>query len=176
MCLATNETPHKCLYKFDRRSMTGVSMPSWLLNQGPVYLQRFRNKSDPQCEPVYLLDVNSSYAHIRLQDGRESTVSTSDLAPSPVHLNVDCDVFNYHDANDSFHTSFVENYALTCNNPLTSQNGRSSEIDSTPVTLDSSENANIENCARDADNFVENAPRRSSRIRRPPKRYGVLEK
>ena len=28
VCLATNETPHSGMFRFDRRSMTGVSMPA----------------------------------------------------------------------------------------------------------------------------------------------------
>ena len=84
VCLATNETPLDRMFKFNRRSMTGVSMPAWLLKEGPVYLRKFiRNKSDPLCERVYLLDANPSYAHVRLSNGNETTVSTSDLAPVP---------------------------------------------------------------------------------------------
>ena len=37
LCLATNDTPHNRMFKFNRRSMTGVSMPTWLLKEGPVY-------------------------------------------------------------------------------------------------------------------------------------------
>ena len=82
VCLATNETPHDRMFKFNRRSMTGVSMHAWLLKEGPVYLRKFiRNKSDPFCERVYLLDANPSY--VRLSNGNETTVSTSDLAPVP---------------------------------------------------------------------------------------------
>ena len=93
LCLATNDTPHNCRFKFNRRSMTGVSMPTWLLKEGPVYLRKFvRNKGDRLCERVYLLDANPSYAHIRLSNRHESTVSTSDLAPSPVNQNFDFDV------------------------------------------------------------------------------------
>ena len=84
VCLATNETPYDRMFKFNRRSMTGVSMPAWLLKEGPVYLRKFiRNKSDPLCERVYLLDANPSYAHVCLSNGNETTVSTSDLAPVP---------------------------------------------------------------------------------------------
>ena len=43
-----------------------------------------------------LLDANPSHAHIRLPKRRESTVSTSDLAPYPETLNSESDtsVFN----------------------------------------------------------------------------------
>ena len=97
LCLATNDTPHNRMFNFIRRAMTRLSMPSWLMNQGPVLLRRFiRNKGDPLCERVLLLDANPSYVHIRLPNGRESTVSTSDLAPYPKTLNYEriTSVFN----------------------------------------------------------------------------------
>ena len=83
-CLATNETPHDRMFKFNRRSMTCVSIPAWLLKEGPVYLRKFiRNKSDTLCERVYLFDANPSYAHVLLSNGNQTTISTSDLAPVP---------------------------------------------------------------------------------------------
>ena len=82
LCLTTNETPHDRMFKFNRRSMTGISKPIWLLKEGPVYLRKFiRNKSDPLCERVYLLDANFSYAHVCLSNKNDTTVSTSDLGP-----------------------------------------------------------------------------------------------
>jgi len=42
-----------------------------------------RSKSDPLCDEVLLLEANPSYAHTRYPNGREDTVSTSDLAPCP---------------------------------------------------------------------------------------------
>ena len=89
--------PTQRMFNFTRSAMTGLSMPSWLMNQGPVLLRRFiRYKGDPQCERVSLLNANPSYAHITLPNGRESTVSTSDLAPYPETLNSESDtsVFN----------------------------------------------------------------------------------
>ena len=40
-------------------------------------------KGDPLCGPVELVEGNQTYTVIRLGDGQESTVSTSDLAPYP---------------------------------------------------------------------------------------------
>ena len=60
-------------------------------------LRRFiKNKGDPLCERVLLLDANLSYAHIRVSNGPESTVSTSNLVPYPETLNSESDtsVFN----------------------------------------------------------------------------------
>ena len=50
------------------------------------------SKHDNLVESVELTHVNPTYAHVRHNDGRESTVSLSDLAPCPrdseeTHLN-----------------------------------------------------------------------------------------
>jgi len=64
--------------------MNGMALPSWLLTSGTVLLRRHvRNKGDPFCDPVELVEGNSTFSVVRLPDGRESTVSTSDLAPCP---------------------------------------------------------------------------------------------
>jgi len=51
---------------------------------GPVLLRRHVwNKGDPLCDEVLLLEANPWHAHIQHSNGREYTVSTSDLAPCP---------------------------------------------------------------------------------------------
>ena len=59
-----------------------------------VLLKRFvRNKSESLCDEVELLDANPKTALVRFPDGRESTVSVSDLAPlSDLSGNEPCDV------------------------------------------------------------------------------------
>lgn len=170
VCLATNETPHNRMFKFDRRSMTGVSMPSWLLHQGPVYLRKFvRCKGDSLCERAYLIDANPSYAHIRLQDGRESTVSTSDLAPLPESLNVDQDtIFSRPDLN----------VPAVDVNDVTRDSSLSNDNDNSPSLLPEAENnTNRKSVVSDvSDEVIPVVPRRSNRIRRPPERYGECAK
>lgn len=84
VCLSTNQTPHERMFRFERRAINGTSLPSWLISQGPVLLRRFvRTKSDPLCDEVHLIEANHNYARIRYNDGHESSVSTSDLAPLP---------------------------------------------------------------------------------------------
>jgi len=81
VCLTTNETPHE---RFPHKAMTGSALPSWLLHPGPVLLRRHvRNKANPLCDPVELLEVNQTYSVIHLSDGQETMVSTSDLPPFP---------------------------------------------------------------------------------------------
>jgi hypothetical protein len=80
---ATNCTPHERLFNFQRKSASGVSLPTWLSNPGPVLLRRYvrSHKTDPLVDEVTLLEANPKYAHIRFPNGRESTVSLRDLAP-----------------------------------------------------------------------------------------------
>ena len=99
LCTATNQTPHERFFSFERRSMLGSSLPAWLLTPGTVLLKRprghfasnvllkryVRSKSDPLVDPVQLLSANHNFAFIRHADGRESSVSTRDLAPCPTH-------------------------------------------------------------------------------------------
>ena len=58
-------------------------MPSWLINPGKVLHKRHarQSKYEPLVEEVDLLEANPNYAHIRFDDGRETTVSLRDLAP-----------------------------------------------------------------------------------------------
>ena len=42
-----------------------------------------KNKNEALCDEAEFLDINHSFALIRYPDGRESTVSTTDLARSP---------------------------------------------------------------------------------------------
>ena len=84
LCTSTNATPHKLFFNFQRRSMLGTSLPNWLVNPWTVLLRRHvRNKGDPLCDEVDLVDANPSFARVRLPDGRESTVSTNNLARCP---------------------------------------------------------------------------------------------
>ena len=82
LCTATNSTPHERLFNFARRSASGESLPSWL-SPGPVYLKRHvrQSKYEPFVDEVELIEANPNYAHIRHNDGRETTVSLHDLAP-----------------------------------------------------------------------------------------------
>ena len=85
----TNQTPYERMFLLACRAISGMAMPFWFLDQNTtVLLWRFVcSKEEPICDPVHLLDANSTYAKVRHADGRESTVSTSDLAIFP---NVSC--------------------------------------------------------------------------------------
>ena len=80
----TGCTPHERVFNFQRHSSTGISIPSWLSTPGPVLLRRIKRSSkyEPIVDQVELLEANTQYAFIRYPDGRESTVSLHDLAPT----------------------------------------------------------------------------------------------
>ena len=70
---ATNSTPHKRFFIFQRRTSSENSMPSWLCNPGPILMKRnVRNsKHDPLVDEVELLEANPQYTHVRLPNGRD---------------------------------------------------------------------------------------------------------
>lgn len=83
LCTSTNTTPHERIFSHVRRSTYGTSTPTWLLTPGPVLLKRQvrHSKYEPLVDEVTLMEANSEYAHVKLPDGRETTVSTRHLAP-----------------------------------------------------------------------------------------------
>lgn len=156
LCTSINATPHELFFKFTRKSMLGKALPSWLVSPGPVLLRKFvRKKGDPLCEEVDLIEANPNFASIRYTDGRESTVSTRDLAPLPSaddatlspDLSNSCSDFNMEDSSSSAEQSVSE-----------SQNDSMSE----DRIIDDTENVVTE-------------IRRSTRQRKPPDRYGDWE-
>ena len=84
LCTSINATPHERMFQFSRRSTSGQSIPSWLMTPGKVFLKKHirESKYDPLVEEVELLETNPNYAHIRLSNGKETTVSLKHLSPS----------------------------------------------------------------------------------------------
>jgi hypothetical protein len=83
LCTATNCTPHERMFMHTRRSPNGNTIPTWLTSSGQVLMKRFdrKNKYQPLVEEVELIQSNPDYSFVRLQDGRETTVSNRHLAP-----------------------------------------------------------------------------------------------
>jgi len=72
------------MFHHARRSVNGTYIPSWL-KPDPIYVKRrVRNKDEPFVDEAELLEINPSYAHVRLKDERETTVSIRDLSPRSV--------------------------------------------------------------------------------------------
>ena len=86
LCTATNQTPHERLFSFQRRSASGSSVPSWLLEQQKVLVKRHARKTkyEPLCDEADLIAVNPTHAKVKYNSGREDTVSLRHLAPLPV--------------------------------------------------------------------------------------------
>ena len=59
-------------------------MPSWLMQPGTVIIKRNvrRSKYEPLVDEVELVEANPRYAHVIFPDGRETTVSTKQVAPA----------------------------------------------------------------------------------------------
>ena len=102
LCTATNSTPHERFFTFNRRSETGITLPSWLTNPGAVLMKKNvrTSKYDPLVEEVYLLESNPQYALIRHKDGKESTVNVRQLAP-PGENQVDTNSISLEEASHS---------------------------------------------------------------------------
>lgn len=83
LCTSTNVTPHERFFSFPRKTTNGSTTPSWLMNPGPVLFKNpvRQSKFDPIVEKAFLLEGNPNYSHIRLMNGRETTVSSRHLAP-----------------------------------------------------------------------------------------------
>ena len=166
LCTATNCTPHERMFCHTRKLFSGVALPSWI-KPGPVYVKRHnRNKYDLLVEEAELLEANPHYAHVRLEDGREITVSLRDLAPNPalptqrqdVTENMETDGYSQNE------TRFVSHDAQT-----------NVEISVDEPSCDSDVAENPDHSSLHESTFRRpNTPplRRSSRVRRPVERYG----
>ena len=165
LCTSTNSTPHERFLGFTRRSMIGKSLPSWLVQPGPVLLRRFvRNKSDPLVDEVELLEANPNFAKVRFPTGRESTVSVGDLAPCTSGADV-----GSKQTPPVSRSEQEQDRSITPPEPTTespAKKGGTSTDDNPPRN----ETYFPETQAISTDSSL--PPRRSSRIRKPPQRYG----
>jgi len=86
LCTSTNCTPHDRLFKFARSSKFGAELPNFLTQPGSTILHRnhIHLKGDPVAEKVHLIEtISPHHARIQFPDGRNSTVSTTNLASYP---------------------------------------------------------------------------------------------
>ena len=76
-------TPHERQFNFQRKSGTGDSIPTWLTRSKSALLKRHLRgtKYEPLVETVDIVEVNPKYAHVRFNNGRETTVSLRHIAP-----------------------------------------------------------------------------------------------
>ena len=85
VCTATNCTPHERFFNFERKALTGHSLPSWIQDNAKALVRKHvrASKYDPWVEECEIITANPSYAEIRTASGKEQTVSLRDLAPLP---------------------------------------------------------------------------------------------
>ena len=167
---ATNSTPHERMFTFQRRTSSGVSLPSWLSSPGPVLLRRHvrQSKYEPLVDEVDLIEANTQYAFIRFPDGREDTVNLHDLAPYPT---------------DSIHDSITEekiDNVMPSELVVPSEQVVPSEHDLGSTGVDSTTSVADPNCVTslpvkqvvDNGNVLNNPPlRRSTRVKKVPVRF-----
>ena len=175
LCTSTNSTPHDRFFSFQRKSMLGQSLPHRLITPGPVLLRNHvRNKGDPLCYEVDFLESNQQFTQVRFPDGRESTVSTKDLAPypstkEPTRIS--------HEEQPSSPNSLdppdqsLDNINLTPpdnphpSSPLPLPCPQPSQTSPTPLSLPSPQPS-------ETPTLPVPSPRRSTRARKAPNRYG----
>ena len=85
VCTSTNRTPHERLFSFQRKTVTGHSLPSWVTANGKALVKTHvrSSKYDPWVEECEIIHVTPTYAQIKTAKGKEQTVSLRDLAPLP---------------------------------------------------------------------------------------------
>ena len=85
LCTAKNATTQELFFNFHRKSCCGLSSLAWLTLPGPVLMRNFvrKTKHDALVREVNLTEANPCFARIKLDDGREVTVSLKDFAPCP---------------------------------------------------------------------------------------------
>ena len=153
LCTSINCTPHERMFSHARRSVNGTTIPSWL-KPGPIYVKRHvRNKHEPLVDEAELIELNPNYAHVRMQDGRETTVSIRDLSP-------------HQSENDSRIESDISKTAVPEpvfeDNVNTTDTANSNDSDLKPA--DEPDNVSHDNVTL----------RRSTRVRKPVDRLGMV--
>lgn len=188
LCTATNSTPHERLFNFERGSVTGNSIPSWLATPGPVLMKRHirASKFQPVVDRVDLLECHPNYARVRLSDGKITTVSLRDLAPcgTPIASSSDSslDINSVNDPNNVKESTGTQRWDSNkgthrmsendsfCNDSVNEMIDQTSEIvqqpcqELTPITnivpVTRSENETNNECSPFQENFANpNSPR-----------------
>jgi len=160
------------MFHHARRSVNGTSITSWL-KPGPIYVKRhIRNKDEPLVDEAELLEINPSYAHVRLKDGQETTVSIRDLSPrsvrdaSPPSVTIPSPRYDDRPPDDSC-TSNEEEKEDTV-----SPDNSSGDYESQSPVRNDGDNSIVETSENIAPTTV--PLRRSTRVCKPVDRYGVV--
>lgn len=151
LCTATNTTPHERFLGFSRRSATGKTLPTWLLEQGKALLRRHvrPSKYDPLGDEVDIVDINPHYAKVQMPNNYVKTVSLRDLAPLPKTRN----------ENNNISESILNEVAA----PVATPYPPSALYTPTVPSVASAPNRSLDTCPSSV-----TAPRRSARETKPP--------
>ena len=152
--------------------MIGKSLPCWLIQPSPVLLRRFvRNKNEPLVDEVDFMEANPNFAHIRFPDGRESTVSVTNLAPCPSKTTAFLESNTYHDeiTDDEQPTTISDSSPL--HNCQSHGSISSDTVDNSLSTATTSPDHSTRHNSSDSLLSQPLVLRRSSRNTRPPNRF-----
>lgn len=162
LCTATNTTPHERLFKHERKTASGLPVPTWLMSAKTALLHYPRSsKYDPAVQEVDIVDVNPTYARVRLPSGREPLVSLRHLAPAGLKQNNILN--NFEEVADPFEQSESQPRGES----------KSPSTERSLIVSDVDEATSNDNC-RGPPIVPSGAPperRCSSRIKRPPVRF-----
>ena len=168
----TNAIPHELFFCFTRRSPSGTFLPAWLSVPGPVMFRKFvrLHKNDDLADEVELSNANFRRANIRYSDGRETSVSISDLSPCPQKPRQNkVDFLTNSEDNDESSILPQQSLDTSSDSSLTTTSALDSEPSYRDVMTQNNDTLNpVQNLHR--------SPRRSSRSTKgiPPVRYGHL--
>ena len=187
LCTATNCTPHERMFQYNRKGSWGVGLPAWLCKPGQILMRRNvrASKYEPLVDVVELLEANTRYAHVKLPNGKESTVALRHLAPAGEVNGNDLDVASGNlDASGMFDDTDNEDSELL---GFDSQlNPVESKVDADSAAAQDHDMDTSDHSANDV-NDIDNvstpngtpsqgneAPRRSARQRAAPERFVPL--
>ena len=172
LCTTTNSTPHDRLFKFNRKSTSGRSLPSWV-KPGPIYIRdRTRtHKNAPAVTEATLIHANPEYAHVQLPSGVQTTVNIKELARHPSSSHYESPNAEEDINNDTIESS-VGNSGE--NTTITSEEINTNEPVDVNRNIQNVTNSNTDNSNNDKSDV--NIPlRRSTRIRTAPKKFEDYE-
>ena len=136
LCTATNATPHERMFTHARKSHHGFSLPTWLTTPGTILMKNNNrgNKYEPLVQEVELIEANPEYAHVKLPNGNETSVSLRHLAPSGV-VTRNQDVTDHSEDRSSVQTDKENGNGISILNPSDDTSHRPTRVRRPPEYL-----------------------------------------
>ena len=154
-CFTCNETPHERLFSFQRRSSSGYSVPSIIADNSKVLIRQHvkHSKQDPFVQEAELISTNPKCGRVHFLDGRETTVSLRDVSPCPDEIPQKAD----------------KDPSVLDDGKIDTSNDAAPDRDASGNSLSDFEEPNESLSSEQPDQHL---PRRSTRIRKTPDRFG----